>query len=144
MRLLRFAAAHLGFLCACFAIGETVFLLCANPASNEIGPGREFPTLQAAEAALSVAIAREWRAPTASASGAQPLLQADNRRQATQDSVNRSGCVATTSGLGGTGKESGRLGTRVAGMLEAARDFAAFGLATRTARMPKGDCPRFG
>jgi hypothetical protein len=60
--LLRFAAAHLAFLGACFAIGETVFLLLRQSSVYEIGPGREFPTLQAAETALSVAIARSWGA----------------------------------------------------------------------------------
>ena len=58
--LLRFAATHLVFLGACFAIGETVFLLLRQSSDYEIGLGREFPTLEAAETALSVAIARAW------------------------------------------------------------------------------------
>ena len=61
--LLRFAIAHFIFLAACFAVGETVWLIIlGQPEVYELGPGKEFPTLQAAEAAVDVATARTWMA----------------------------------------------------------------------------------
>ena len=60
--LARFAVAHLLFLAACFAVGTTVFLILLghDPRVYDIGPGKKFPTMQAADAAVEVAIARTW------------------------------------------------------------------------------------
>jgi hypothetical protein len=58
--LLRFLAIHLVFLAACFGVGETVFRLSSHSSVYEIGPGNEFPNLDAAEVALAVEIGRAW------------------------------------------------------------------------------------
>jgi hypothetical protein len=58
--LFRFATVHPLFLVACFAVGEATFRLLGNPRVYEIGTGEEFPTLQSAELAMAVDIARSW------------------------------------------------------------------------------------
>jgi hypothetical protein len=58
--LVRFAAVHLLFLAACFAVGEATFLLLGNPRIYEVGPGEEFPTQKAAESAMAVDIGLPW------------------------------------------------------------------------------------
>jgi hypothetical protein len=60
--LVKFGAVHLLFLAMCFAIGETVFVVFGHSSIHEIGPGQEFPTLDAAELALAVEIGRGWMA----------------------------------------------------------------------------------
>jgi len=60
--LLRFGTVHLMFLALCFGIGETMFLVLGHSEFYEIGPGQEFPTLDAAEMAISVQIGRAWLA----------------------------------------------------------------------------------
>jgi hypothetical protein len=51
---------HLLFLVACFAVGEATFRLLGNPRVYEIGTGEGFPTLQSAESAMAVDVARPW------------------------------------------------------------------------------------
>jgi hypothetical protein len=57
---LKFAAVHLGFLATCIGTGELIFVFSGAQTVFAIGPGKEFPTLKAAEEALDVQNARIW------------------------------------------------------------------------------------
>jgi hypothetical protein len=56
----RFVLVHLAFLGACLGVAALMNWLIHPDTVYEIGPGKEFPTLEAAERVIDVEAARIW------------------------------------------------------------------------------------